>query len=215
LGSLGIHGLDWFTCLCKLGPAADTQPHPLNPLHTHSTQTRTHPSTRSLPGYDIAGDGIATRDFVTVAANASALDFCKSQCGAIPECEFVVSQDSKCYLKNNIGGGTYGTTGASSLTEASCVKGADNWLRFALQVSNQPAGGVPPPVAAPGAVGAAAGAGAAVGSGELGGLVPTTVSVRRNMSRMNGAGGSGRQQGVGGLAMAAALGAVLLLLRVG
>jgi hypothetical protein len=52
-----------------------------------------------------------------------------------------VTQLTKCYLKNNIQGGTYGKTGASQITDATCVKGADNWLKFALQVGARVRGG--------------------------------------------------------------------------
>jgi hypothetical protein len=81
---------------------------------------------------------------VTLAAGANGAgnaEFCKSQCAVMQDCEFSVTQGTKCYLKNNIAGGTYGKTGASALADTTCVKGADNWLKFALQVSNQPAKG--------------------------------------------------------------------------
>lgn len=111
----------------------------------------------------------------------------------------MVTQLTKCYLKNNIAGGTYGKTGASPQSDATCVKGADNWLKFALQVSNQPA----------------AGAGAQL----PGGLAAAFGSPRgplgrgRNVSALNGAGARGGSGGASGgaLALAAAVLAVSLL----
>jgi hypothetical protein len=149
---------------------------------------------RSLKKYDIAGDGIATRDFVTTAAGpsagAGALEFCKAQCAATPECEFSVTQGTKCYLKGNLQGGNYGKTGASPLSDAACIKGADNWLKFALQVSNLPASGA----ALPGAAGG-----------------PVALPPRRNVTgRTNGAGG-GREAGrAAAMAAVAGLGGWLL-----
>ncbi len=108
------------------------------------------------------------------------------------ECEFAVTQQSKCYLKNNIAGGTYGKTGASPTIDATCVKGAENWLKFALQVSNQPAGGA---------------------AGGLPGLAATPLPPRRNGTGPgNGAGarGGGGARAVGAAAVAG-LGVWLLL----
>jgi hypothetical protein len=137
----------------------------------------------SLKKYDIAGDGITTRDFVTITAGAGAIEFCKGQCAQMLECEFVVTQLTKCYLKSNIQGGTYGKTGASPLTDATCVKGADNWLKFALQVSNQPAQGF---------------------AGAVPGIIPsaTPLQQRRNMSVAAAAAAAGN--GASGAARATA-----------
>ncbi|GBF97656.1 hypothetical protein Rsub_10532 [Raphidocelis subcapitata] len=148
--------------------------------------------------YDIAGDGITTRDFVTISSGAGAVEFCKGQCQQLPECEFTVTQLTKCYLKSNIAGGTYGKTGASPQTDATCVKGADNWLKVALQVSNQPAAASLPGLAGiPGLPPGAA-------------IVP--LQQRRNASAMalNG-GGAARRRGGGGAAAAAGAGAALWL----
>jgi hypothetical protein len=161
----------------------------------------------SIPNYDIAGDGISTRDFVTVTAGARATEFCKVQCAATPECEFVVTQGPKCYLKANIGGGTYGRTGTSPLTDSSCVKGADNWLKFALQVSNQPAGGAPPPVAAAGPATGGGGVGGLQGAPQ-GGVSP--LAARRSEALKSGGGGA-RRRAAGGAVAAAALAGWLLL----
>ncbi|GBF98431.1 hypothetical protein Rsub_11076, partial [Raphidocelis subcapitata] len=98
-----------------------------------------------LKHYEIAGDNLSARDFVTFGAppagGAGMVQFCQSQCAVTAECEFSVTQGEKCYLKNNIGGGTYGKTGASPTTDAVCVKGPQAWLRAALLVSNQPPAG--------------------------------------------------------------------------
>ena len=132
---------------------------------------------------------MSTRDFVTLAAGATAAgsaEFCKSQCAVMADCEFAVAQGTKCFLKNNIAGGTYGKTGASALADVTCVKGADNWLKFALQVSNQPAKGP------------------AVPAGAAGGPAPP----RRNVTGVK-SGASARAAGAG---VAAALAAALLLM---
>jgi hypothetical protein len=98
------------------------------------------------------GDSISTRDVVTLAAPTAAgsgmIQFCQSACAVTADCEFSVTQGDKCYLKNNIGGGTYGKTGASPATDAVCVKGPQAWLRAALLVSNQPPTGPAGPAAA-------------------------------------------------------------------
>jgi hypothetical protein len=115
----------------------------------------------------------------------------------VPECEFVVTQLTKCYLKSNIAGGTYGKTGASPLTDATCVKGADNWLKFALQVSNLPAQGI---------------------ASVLPGIIPsaTPLQQRRNMSAAAAAAAASgapprRGSGRGGAAAAVLLLAAALL----
>jgi hypothetical protein len=156
------------------------------------------PPPRSLKKYDIAGDGIATRDFVTVTGGAGATEFCKAQCAAMAECEFTVAQSAKCYLKKDLSAGTYGKTGASPITDATCVRGADNWLKFALQVSNLPAGGTAGLPGAPGLPGL-----------PPGGPLPLP---RRNVSGLGLANGAGGRAGAAAAAAAAALGACLWLL---
>lgn len=72
-----------------------------------------------LKKYDIAGDGIITRDFVTTSPGATpggaAVEFCKAQCAAMAECEFSVAQGAKCYLKKSIQGGRAGSDGSDAM----------------------------------------------------------------------------------------------------
>lgn len=170
-------------------------------LPAHPLSAQPQPPPPSLKKYDIAGDGITTRDFITITSGAGAVEFCKGQCAGIPDCEFTVTQLTKCYIKNNIGQGTYGKTGASPSTDATCVKGADSWLKFALQVSNQPAAGMPLPGGIPGAPGA-------------GGII-TALPPRRNGSMLGNGAQRGAELSVGAAAVASIGGWLLAALLAG
>lgn len=94
--------------------------------------------------YDFAGDGVRTVDYMTITAGAGAVQFCKQQCAAEPQCQFSVTSLGKCYMKQNILSGSFGTTKPDTAVDASCVKGEQNWALAALQVSAAPAGGFGP-----------------------------------------------------------------------
>lgn len=94
--------------------------------------------------YDFAGDGVRSVDYMTITAGAGAVQFCKLQCAAEPQCQFSVTSLGKCYMKQNILSGSFGITKPDTSVDASCVKGEQNWALAALQVSAAPAGGVGP-----------------------------------------------------------------------
>lgn len=93
--------------------------------------------------YDFAGDGVRTVDYITITTGAGAIQFCKQQCAAEPQCQFSVTSLGKCYMKQNILSGSFGTTRPNTAVDASCVKGEQNWALAALQVSASPAGSGP------------------------------------------------------------------------
>lgn len=84
--------------------------------------------------YDFAGDGVRTADYMTITAGAGAVQFCKLQCAAEPQCQFSVTSRGKCFMKQNILSGSFGTTKPDTTVDASCVKGEQNWALAALQV---------------------------------------------------------------------------------
>lgn len=88
-----------------------------------------------VKNYDFAGDGVRTVDYVTIATGSAAVNFCKQQCTAEPQCQYSVTSLGKCYMKNNILSGTFGTTRADRAVDAACVKGESNWQLAALQVA--------------------------------------------------------------------------------
>lgn len=95
-----------------------------------------------MKNYDFAGDGVRTVDYITITSGAGAVQFCKQQCAAEPQCQFSVTSLGKCYMKQNILSGSFGTTKPDTAVDASCVKGEQNWALAALQVSAAPAGGI-------------------------------------------------------------------------
>lgn len=90
--------------------------------------------------YDFAGDGVRTVDYITITTGSAAVEFCKQQCAGEPQCQYVVTSKGKCYMKNNILSGNFGTTRADPGVDATCVKGRDNWALAALQVAANPVG---------------------------------------------------------------------------
>lgn len=84
--------------------------------------------------YDFAGDGVRTVDYMTITAGAGAVQFCKLQCAAEPLCQFSVTARGRCFMKQNILSGSFGTTKPDTTVDASCVKGEANWALAALQV---------------------------------------------------------------------------------
>lgn len=88
--------------------------------------------------YDFAGDGVRTVDYITITTGSGAIQFCKQQCTAEPQCQYSVTSLGKCYMKNNILSGSFGTTRPDTAVDASCVKGENNWALAALQVSAAP-----------------------------------------------------------------------------
>jgi len=95
-----------------------------------------------IKNYDFAGDGVRTVDYITITSGAGAVQFCKQQCSAEPQCQFSVTSLGKCYMKQNILSGSFGTTKPDTAVDATCVKGEQNWALAALQVSAAPAGGL-------------------------------------------------------------------------
>jgi hypothetical protein len=93
-----------------------------------------------VKNYDFAGDGVRTVDYITITTGAGAVQFCKLQCAAEPQCQFSVTSLGKCFMKQNILSGSFGTTKPDTAVDASCVKGESNWALAALQVSAAPAG---------------------------------------------------------------------------
>lgn len=91
-----------------------------------------------IKNYDFAGDGVRTVDYITITSGAGAVNFCKQQCAAEPQCQFSVTSLGKCYIKQNILSGSFGTTKPDTAVDASCVKGENNWALAALQVSAAP-----------------------------------------------------------------------------
>lgn len=96
-----------------------------------------------IKNYDFAGDGVRNVDYMTITAGAGAVQFCKLQCAAEPLCQFSVTSRGKCYMKQNILSGSFGTTKPDMTVDAACVKGEPNWALAALQVSAAPAGTLP------------------------------------------------------------------------
>lgn len=88
-----------------------------------------------LKNYDFAGDGVRTVDYITITTGAGAVQFCKQQCTAEPQCQYVVTSLGKCYMKNNILSGSFGTTKSDRAVDATCIKGESNWALAALQVA--------------------------------------------------------------------------------
>lgn len=101
-----------------------------------------------LKNYDINGEGVATTDYTQGAAGSSAIEFCKSVCQANSQCQFVVTQLGKCYVKNSMGQGQYGSTGANAKIDAVCINGPANWQGLASRLSAQPAMNASPMMAA-------------------------------------------------------------------
>eukprot|EP00878_Enallax_costatus_P018524 GHUV01019503.1.p1 GENE.GHUV01019503.1~~GHUV01019503.1.p1 ORF type:complete len:144 (-),score=30.71 GHUV01019503.1:815-1246(-) len=93
-----------------------------------------------VKNYDFAGDGVRTVDYITITTGSAAVQFCKQQCAAEPQCQYVVTSKGKCYMKNNILSGSFGTTRADDGVDAACVKGQQNWALAALQVAASPVG---------------------------------------------------------------------------
>lgn len=93
-----------------------------------------------LKNYDFAGDGVRTVDYITITTGSAAVQFCKQQCAAEPQCQYVVTSKGRCYMKNNILSGSFGTTRADDGVDAACVKGQQNWALAALQVAASPVG---------------------------------------------------------------------------
>lgn len=145
--------------------------------------------------YDFAGDGVRTVDYMTITAGAGAVQFCKQQCAAEPQCQFSVTSLGKCYMKQNILSGSFGTTKPDTSVDASCVKGEQNWALAALQVSAAPAGSLP-------------GAGGARGPPGSGGNRAMNFTAARKTTLRSGAGSSRLSGGWAALLSAAA--AVLL-----
>ena len=87
-----------------------------------------------VKNYDFAGDGVRTVDYITITTGAGAVQFCKLQCAAEPQCQFSVTSRGKCFMKQNILSGSFGTTKPDTTVDASCVKGEQNWALAALQV---------------------------------------------------------------------------------
>jgi hypothetical protein len=96
-----------------------------------------------IKNYDFAGDGVRNVDYMTITAGSGAVQFCKLQCAAEPLCQFSVTSRGKCYMKQNILSGSFGTTKPDMTVDAACVKGEQNWALAALQVSAAPAGTLP------------------------------------------------------------------------
>lgn len=96
-----------------------------------------------IKNYDFAGDGVRSVDYMTITSGSGAVQFCKQQCAAEPQCQFSVTSLGKCYMKQNILSGSFGTTKPDTAVDASCVKGEQNWALAALQVSAAPAGALP------------------------------------------------------------------------
>jgi hypothetical protein len=143
-----------------------------------------------LKHYDFAGDGIRMVDYITITSGQAAIQFCKQQCMAEPQCQYVVTTLGKCYMKNNILSGNFGTTRPDTAVDASCVKGEQSWALAALQVSAAP----PKPV----------------------GPGPANLTARRSVAlQQNVAGQSCKDSGSSLLKVLIALLAGLLLLGVG
>jgi hypothetical protein len=103
-----------------------------------------------IKNYDFAGDGVRTVDYITITSGAGAVNFCKLQCAAEPQCQFSVTSLGKCFMKQNILSGSFGTTKPDPAVDATCVKGEANWQLAALQVTSAP----PTPTGARGSRGA-------------------------------------------------------------
>jgi hypothetical protein len=155
-----------------------------------------------VKNYDFAGDGVRTVDYITITSGAGAVQFCKQQCAAEPQCQFSVTSLGKCYMKQNILSGSFGTTKPDPAVDATCVKGEANWALAALQVTAAPP--TPPP-------GMRARGGADRGAGAAGGNATRRVGggggVQRARSAARGARGGGAA-----VAAAALLGGALAAL---
>lgn len=110
-----------------------------------------------LPGYDIKGDQaqggdieqpVAVQSEVVTASAKECVGACRTTAG----CQYFVQKAAACYLKQNLIGGKYGTTGAAKDVIVTCVRGTDSWMQLGsiLEIS----GVVPAPLDFTSALGA-------------------------------------------------------------
>jgi hypothetical protein len=113
-----------------------------------------------LANYDLAGDQAGAPTATSAEAGpppprppgglakpevaTTSILLCAEQCRLFEGgCQFFVQQSGICYLKSNMIGGAYGTTGPSNTTLNTCIQGSEAWTLFGGQLDYL----LPPPTA--------------------------------------------------------------------
>lgn len=114
-----------------------------------------------LPNYDLAGDQAGAPTATSAEAGpppprppgglakpevaTTSILLCAEQCRLFEggSCQFFVQQSGICYLKSNMIGGAFGTTGPSNTTLNTCIQGSETWTLFGGQLDYL----LPPPTA--------------------------------------------------------------------